>query len=226
MQVSSRRSQSRRGTKSSGRRNGSRVVPNRSRGNRKTGKRRIEAGQVSRAKAAARVVAKPDPRVQAAMKTFADGMRYFHRQNFSRAKEMFEKAASSGITDVTARSRVRIKLCEQRLAKPQRAPKSPEDFYNLGVAELNARDLESAVAHLTKADKAAPKRDEIHYALAAAHSLMGNMDMALEQLKSAIALRPENRFLAQRDSDFEPLRSDARFRPLIYPENGNTLYSS
>ena len=140
---------------------------------------------------------------------------------------MFEKAAGSGLNDITARSKVRIKLCEQRLSKPQRAPKSPEDFYNLGVAELNARDLESAVEHLTKADKAAPKRDEVHYALAAAHSLMGNVDTALEQLKSAIALRPENRFLAQHDNDFEPLRSDARFRPLIYPEStSNSLYSS
>jgi tetratricopeptide (TPR) repeat protein len=172
-------------------------------------------------------VAKPDPRVQAAMKTFADGMRYFHRQDFVRAKEMFEKAAASGITDITARSRVRIKLCEQRIKKPQRAPKSPEEYYNLGVAELNGRDLESAVEHLTKANKAAPRRDDIQYALAAAHSLLGNADTALEQLKSAISLRAENRFLAQHDDDFEPLRSDTRFRPLLYPEStSNSLYSS
>jgi tetratricopeptide (TPR) repeat protein len=226
MQVSSRRSQSRRGTKSAERRNGHRYAA-RSRSGRKNGKRRLEAGRNNGSKAAARAVAKPDPRVQAAMKAFAEAMRYFHRQDFAGAKGRFEKAAMSGVTDITARSRVRIKLCEQRLSKPQRAPKSPEEYYNLGVAELNARDLDSAVEHLAKAAKVAPKHDAVLYALAAAHSLLGNTDTALEHLRSAIALRQENRFLAQHDEDFETLRSDARFRPLLYPESApGSLYSS
>ena len=226
MQVSSRRSQSRRGTKSAGRRNGHRYSARR-RSGRKTGKRRTEAGRNNGAKRAVRAVAKPDPRVQAGMKAFAEAMRYFHRQDFARAKEAFEKAAGYGVSDITARSRVRIKLCDQRLSKPRRAPKSPEEYYNLGVAELNARDLDAAVEHLTKAAKAAPKHDASLYALAAAHSLLGNTDTALERLKSAIELRQENRFLAQHDEDFESLRSDARFRPLIYPESApSSLYSS
>ncbi|HET7841339.1 MAG TPA: tetratricopeptide repeat protein, partial [Terriglobia bacterium] len=83
------------------------------------------------------------------------------------------------------------------------------------------------VGFLTKADKVAPKHEEILYALAAALSMSGNSDAAIEHLKNAIALRPENRFLAQHDDDLDPLRSDERFRVLIYPESApNSLYSS
>ena len=72
-----------------------------------------------------------------------------------------------------------------------------------------------AIEHLTKADKAAPRRDDVQYALAAARSLQGNAETALEHLKTAITLRPENRFLAQHDDDFEPLRSDPRFGAVL-----------
>ncbi len=137
------------------------------------------------------------------------------------------KAANNAPSDIAARVRVHIHLCEQKLSKPARMPKTPEDFYNLGVAELNARHLDSAVEFLTKADKAAPKHEEILYALAAAQSLSGNAEAAIEHLKNAIALRPENRFLAQHDDDLDPLRSDERFRLLVYPESTtNSLYSS
>jgi tetratricopeptide (TPR) repeat protein len=226
MQVSSRRSQSRRATKPAARRNAQRFAARR-RSNRKAGRRRIEAARNNGAKASARAAAKPDPKVQAAIKAFAEATQYFHRQNFARAKALFEKAGSNAPSEIASRARVHINLCEQKISKPHRAPKTPEDYYNLGVAELNARDLQSAVEHLTKADKVAPKHDEILYALAAAHCQMGNADAAMEHLKLAIALRQENRFLAQHDDDFEPLRSDARFRPLIYPEStSNSLYSS
>ncbi len=224
MQVSSRRSQSRRATKAAGRRHG---FSSRARSISKSSKHKVEPNRNNGAKASTRAAVKPDPRTQAAVKAFAEAMQNFHRQKFGRAKEMFEKAAANAPSEIVARARVHIHLCEQKLSKPSRAPKTPEDFYNLGVAELNARDLQSAVEHLTKADKAAPKHDEILYALAAAQCLLGNTDMALEHLRAAIALRQENRFLAQHDDDFEPLRSDARFRPLIYPDTApNSLYSS
>ena len=100
-------------------------------------------------------------------------------------------------------------------AKPAPAPKSAMDYYNLGIAELNAGRLDLAIQCLGKADKAAPNRDDIRYALAAAHALLGKADMAFEHLKAAIELRPENRFLARHDEDLEPLRDDPRFRSLM-----------
>ena len=121
----------------------------------------------------------------------------------------------SASREIAERARVHVRLCEQKLSKPAPAPKTPAEYYNLGVAALNARNLDLAVQLLGKADKAAANRDEIHYALAAAHALAGDTEAAFEHLKAAITLRPENRFLARHDEDLEPLRDDPRFRSLM-----------
>jgi hypothetical protein len=38
----------------------------------------------------------------------------------------------------------------------------------------------------------------------------------LQNLKLAIALRPQNRIQARRDEDFRALAADARFRELVF----------
>jgi tetratricopeptide (TPR) repeat protein len=219
MQSSSRRSSSRRPAKVSPRRSGRKhSVHGRSSSKQKTSTAKFVGTRSNGARTQA-IANRPDPRAKAAVKMFTEATRHFYHQNFSRAKEMFEKVIDGAPSDIAARARVHVSLCQQKLSKPAPAPKTPADYYNLGVTELNARDLDMAVEHLTKADKAAPRRDEIQYALAAARSLLGDTDSALEHLKAAIALRPENRFLAQHDEDFERLRSEPRFRSLIRPGN-------
>jgi hypothetical protein len=52
--------------------------------------------------------------------------------------------------------------------------------------------------------------------LAAAYSLRGDAEYALQNLKEAIALRPQNRIQARRDDDFQALATDARFRELVF----------
>jgi hypothetical protein len=62
--------------------------------------------------------------------------------------------------------------------------------------------------------KLAPKSDHILYAMATANALQGNREQALHYLKQSIHYRPENRYLALRDSDFAPLQDDPDFRQL------------
>lgn len=220
MQASSRRSQARRTYKTSGSGNGHRRAKLARKGARV--KVRGSHGNGSRSQLRAQH-SKPDAKVQATVKNFEAATRYFNRQNYAKAKGLFEKALTGASREVAESARVHISLCEQKLAKPAPAPRSPADYYNLGVAELNARNLDLAIEHLSKADKAAPNQDEIRYALAAARALQGNIEVAFEHLKAAIALRPENRFLARHDEDFAPLRSDPRYRSLIYPESKTNL---
>lgn len=154
---------------------------------------------------------------QAAVKTYEAGARAFQQQNYGKAKELFQKLVSCPVLDVAERARVHVRMCEQRLNPVTPSPKGIAEYYNLGVAELNARRLDSAVEHLTKALKTAPDRDEVRYALAAAFALLEKADAALEHLQAAVALRSENRLQARRDEDFEALRSDDRFNALLYP---------
>jgi len=49
-------------------------------------------------------------------------------------------------------------------------------------------------------------------------SLRGDIESALDNLKTAIELEPRNRYLARNDRDFTALTEDPRFADLAYPE--------
>lgn len=157
-----------------------------------------------------------DTEYQAAVRNYDSAVRAFQRQNYQRALEIFEKLADSESAEVADRARVYVRLCQQKAGRSRTVPKTPEEHYTLGVAALNARELDDAIEHLNKADKLRPNRDHIQYALAAAHSLQGNVGAALDHLQIAVKLRPENRFHARRDEDFRRLTTDPRFRRLVY----------
>ena len=153
---------------------------------------------------------------QTAVRSFELGVRAFQKQDYHKAAEVFEKLVDIDARDVAERAQVHLRLCRQRTGRPAAAPKSADEYYALGVACLNARDLGRAVEYLGKADKLKPNQDHVQYALAVSHALEGNTDMAIAHLDAAFALRPENRYHARRDEDFQGLTSDPRFRRLLY----------
>ncbi len=159
-----------------------------------------------------------DSQFAAAVKAYESAVRHIQRQNYEKAKEILDKLVISAPAGVADRARVHLRLCEQKLHPPAKTLKTVEDFYVAGVSELNARRVERALEYLTKAEKLDPKREEIHYALAAAYALQSNSSAALEHLNKSIKLRPENRFQARQDEDFEALAADARFQSLVNPE--------
>ena len=156
-----------------------------------------------------------DPLYLAAVKNFEAGVRHFQAERFAKARQIFEKLSASTYPEVADRARLHLRLCEHRQSRPAPAPKTAQDYYVLGVAELNARQLESAIEHLSRADRLEPNSGHIRYALAAAHALQGDTEAALEHLKAAITLEPRNGFQARDDDDFRALASDSRFRSLV-----------
>jgi tetratricopeptide (TPR) repeat protein len=112
-----------------------------------------------------------------------------------------------------------MRICDQRISRPPvPALKSAEDHYTQGVALMNLGRWDESREHLDRARKAAPKADHIVYAMAALDCLTGEADSAMENLKIAIQLRPENRYHARNDEDFKFLQEDPRFTELLYPE--------
>jgi tetratricopeptide (TPR) repeat protein len=153
---------------------------------------------------------------QTAIKNFETAVRAFHKRNYDKAAEIFEKLINCPAREVADRARIHLRLCRQRTGRPAPAPKSAEDYYTLGIACLNAREFGQAIDHLSKANRLKPDQDHIHYALAVSHSLQGNPDAAIVHLEAAFALRPENRIHARRDEDFHGLVADPRFRRLTH----------
>ncbi len=127
-----------------------------------------------------------------------------------------------GVELVDPRVQAQLKTYDEALAlfhqqKFARAKQELEEVLKGPSKELADR----ARMHLKIAEqarKAAPKADHIHYALAALDCLTGEADSALENLKIAIQLRPENRYHARNDEDFAFLQEDPRFTELLYPE--------
>jgi tetratricopeptide (TPR) repeat protein len=160
-----------------------------------------------------------DAEVQRQLRQYEEAVRYMQQLKFHRAKELLGKVVSGAGKELAERAQVHLRICEQRIARPP-APllRTAEDHYHHGVAMMNLGRWDEAREHLDRARKAAPKADHVIYALAALDCLTGETDSAMENLKQAIALRPENRYHARNDEDFAYLQEDPRFTELLYPE--------
>jgi tetratricopeptide (TPR) repeat protein len=143
-----------------------------------------------------------------------------HAEEFEKAIRCFEDVISehSEEPEIRERAKVLIHACEKKVQEKGRTVlRSAEDHYNVGIADLNRRDLASAIQHLEHALKLAPKADHVLYALAAANAIQGNAGHAIGYLHQAVDLRPQNRFLAARDGDFESLQENPDFKELVTP---------
>lgn len=170
--------------------------------------------------------APPDPDAQAKqqqLKVYEEALKQFQQQKWARAKELFERVLEGPARDLADRAQMHLRICAQRISPPPAAtPKSAEDHYTQGVALMNMGRWDEAREHLDRARKAAPKADHIVYAIAALDCLTGEADSAMENLKLAIQLRPENRYHARNDEDFSFLQEDPRFTELLYPERDSS----
>jgi tetratricopeptide (TPR) repeat protein len=155
-----------------------------------------------------------------AVKVYEAGLKLMHSEKFDRAKAKLEELISQYATETELldRAHVLVQACEKRISeKRDKAPKlkTADEYYEVGVAELNRHKFDSAREHLESAMKLSPKADHVHYALAAASALDGERDAALESLRKAIQYRDVNRFQAANDSDFESLSEDSEFIQLV-----------
>jgi tetratricopeptide (TPR) repeat protein len=149
---------------------------------------------------------------------FEAAMKQFHARQFGEARLLFQQAAAGAERDVAQRAQVHMAMCDRRLQQPMVTFGTAEECYNYGVAMINSRNLAEAHTYLEKGLAIAPGSDHIHYALALAQALSGDLAAAHENLRRAIELEPRNRLLARQDADFAPLANHAAFRSLLYPE--------
>ena len=191
------------------------------RGPKRTAKVESDRTSVASAIAGPRSTAPPRPRSKRfanAVQAYEAALKLMHAEDFGRAIRSFEEliAEHSEEPEIQERAKVLMHACEKKLHESERTVlRSADDHYNVGIAELNRREMASAIQHLEHALKLNPKADHVLYALAAARAIQGDRENAFQHLKQAIHFRPENRFLAARDSDFESLQQDPDFKQLV-----------
>ncbi len=200
---------------------------------------RPRAGRSGRSSSAARAHAKPlkqkglsrssgsskravelvDPLVQAQLKLYEEAVLLLHQQKYQKAKQELEKVVTGPSKEFADRAQMHLRVVEQRMSRiAEHNPRTPEDHYQQGVTMMNLGRWDEAREHLLRARKLSPKADFIYYAMAALDCLTGEADAAMSNLKTAIELRPENRYHARNDEDFAFLQEDPRFTELLYPE--------
>src|SRR5258708_4089836 len=82
---------------------------------------------------------------------FEAAMKLFHARQFSEARAMFQQAGTGAGSDVAQRARLHIAMCDRRLQQPAVSFATAEEYYNYGIALLNARNVVEARTNLEKA---------------------------------------------------------------------------
>jgi tetratricopeptide (TPR) repeat protein len=77
------------------------------------------------------------------------------------------------------------------------------------------KEYDKAAAFLSEVLEEYPDDAGVLFNLACAESLLGQADDAVAHLQQSIATDESFRELAQKDTDFDPIRDDARFRKLV-----------
>lgn len=181
-----------------------------------------EPGRSTGSSASVAAMAAPEKlNAQKQLAAFESAMRLFHARRLQQARDLYQQAAEGPERDVAQRARLHIAMCDRRLRQDTPTLRSADDYYNYGVALINTRKLAEARQHLERALEIAPGSDHIHYALALAQALGGDLSNAHENLRRAIEIDPRNRIMARQDADFAPLANQPPFDGLLYPDKKN-----
>jgi tetratricopeptide (TPR) repeat protein len=113
------------------------------------------------------------------------------------------------------RVRLYLNICERHVRRRAETPRSIQERLYAATLAINGGRYDEAVAQLRLARDEEPDNDHALYMLAVAHAQRGEHAEAIAHLERAIAVNPENRAIARRDSDFEPLEDDEAFRLIL-----------
>lgn len=172
------------------------------------------------AAAAAPAPAPPAPRKPAyyeAIAAYETGVRALQRHDYERAAEQFRTVIERhpDERELVERATLYLRVCERETANRARAPQTPGERIYAATVALNSGDAAAALAHLRQALAEDPQSDHGNYIMAVALSEQGKMDEALQHLRRAIELNPDNRSLARQDPDLAALRETLAARQLL-----------
>jgi tetratricopeptide (TPR) repeat protein len=148
-----------------------------------------------------------------AVALYEKGMEAMQRHDYNKALEVFETVLTSFPDERELHERVRLYLnvCRRHATPKAAAPQTVQERLYASTLALNGGRYDEAISHLRLVRDEDPDNDHALYMLAVAHAQRGEHAESIAHLERAIALNPENRALARRDSDLDPLHDDDAF---------------
>lgn len=151
------------------------------------------------------------------MAVYERGLEALQRHDYPAAIERLESVLRLYPEEKELHERVRLYLniCQRQASTRVTAPQTIEERLYASTLAINGGKYDEAISHLHLIRDEDPDNDHALYMLAVAHTQRGEHAQAIAHLDRAIALNPENRGLARRDPDLEPLRRDDAFRAAL-----------
>ena len=149
-----------------------------------------------------------------AVALYERGLEALQRHDYHGAGDLFESVLRQYPEEKELHERVRLYLniCRRQATPREEAPQTIEERLYASTLAINTGRFDHAIAQLHLVRDEDPDNDHALYMLAVAHAQRGEHAESIAHLERAIALNPENRALARRDPDLEPLRADEAFR--------------
>ncbi len=153
------------------------------------------------------------------MSLYEQALQALQHRDYTRAAEQFQAVLDRYPEERELHDRVRLylRVCERQTGPSTPKPATLQDRVYAATMALNRGDSAGALAQLEPVAEQARDNDHAQYVLAAIRAQRGEPPLALEHLRRAIELNPENRALARQDPDLEPLRGHDAFRSLLEP---------
>jgi len=152
-----------------------------------------------------------------AVALYERGLKTLQHHDYRGAEDIFESVLRQYPDEKELHERVRLYLniCRRQVTPRQAAPQTIEERLYASTLAINGGQYDQAIMHLRLVRDEDPDNDHALYMLAVAHAQRGEHAESIAHLERAIALNPENRALARRDPDLEPIRADATFRSTL-----------
>jgi tetratricopeptide (TPR) repeat protein len=169
-------------------------------------------------------VSRPQPGAPVRRSTYVEavaiyerGLDALQRHDYHGAIDLLESVLRLYPEEKELHERVRLYLniCQRHAAPREAVPQTVDERLYASTLAINGARYDEAISHLRLVRDEDPDNDHALYMLAVAHAQRGEHAEAIVHLERAIALNPENRALARRDPDLEPLRQDDAFRTAL-----------
>ena len=157
------------------------------------------------------------PAYYEAIAVYESGVRALQRHDYSGAAEHFRSVVQRfpDERELLERARLYLRVCERETGNRPTGPRTPQERIYAATVALNAGDGNGALDHLRQALADDPENDHGHYIMAVALTDQGKHAQAIDFLRQAIELNPDNRSLARQDPDLAALRETDGCRDLL-----------
>jgi Tfp pilus assembly protein PilF len=145
------------------------------------------------------------------------GLQALQRRDFAAAADALRTVIERypDERELLERARLYLKVCERELEPKEPTPKTADEWVYAATVALNAGDEGTAHRHLQRALTEDSRHDHAHYMMAVVSARRNDTPAALNHLRQAVALNPENRSLARQDPDLDALRDEPAFKAAL-----------